>query len=595
MNRSNTIATRKTISFFLAFMLIAGTIAATFLSPSFMTEAHAALSADYEKMMKMNDDDNNYKSKYQSSYYKNDDINCNNFNLNANGFNVNAIPESLRSLIASQTQPEDSQAEVEGTDIDTSTYGNDEKRFGSYDNKKDFIYKCVNNNKNEQPIPTSPTQPPIGSVDSVFVEWTDSGQILFRASSDGGQTFGTTQPISDSEGSDGDITSVGQNIYIVWKSDDVPGGDDEIFFRASTDGGQTFGPILNLSNNPTESQLGRVAAYGQNVYVVWEDTALGNEEIFFRASNNGGQTFGQVQNLSMDQVASDNPDIYAYGQNVYVVWNAFDPSTGDFEVFFKASTNGGQTFGQVQNLSSNTGTSDSPKIAAYGQNVYVVWEDETSGNEPEIFFRASINGGQTFGDIQNLSNNDGFSINPRVATFGQNVYVVWQDNTLGNSEIFFRSSTNNGQAFGSEENLSTDNISSERPDIGVSGQNVYVVWSNDPETNSEIFYRASTDGGQTFGDIQNISMTPGDSILPGIAVSSFPQIRSNTELQQQLSTNDIVTTTGNNNNEPTSIQNIAEQKEEQQLMEEQRIQDSPGLTALEKIEKLKKQWLELLP
>jgi hypothetical protein len=369
------------------------------------------------------------------------------------------------------------------------------------------------------PPGTNRTQDPLAPIGPVYIEWTDSAKILFRASNDTGQTFGTTQNISGINGTDGDIASFGQNIYVVWKGD-AQGVDDEILFRASHDGGQTFGEIQNLSNNPSESQIGRVAAYGQNVYVVWEDTALGNEEIFFRASTDGGLTFGVTQNLSMDGGDSDDPNIYAYGQNVYVVWNAFDSSTGTREILFKASTDGGLTFGVTQNLSNNTaGTSDSSKIAAYEQNVYVVWENTVLGNESEILFRASTDGGLTFGVTQNLSNTNEFSINPSIATFGQNVYVAWQDNILGNSEIFFRSSIDNGQTFGIAENLSANNASSERPDIGVAGQNVYVVWTNDPDINREIFFRASTDGGQIFRDIQNISMNLGNSILPGIAVS----------------------------------------------------------------------------
>ena len=263
-----------------------------------------------------------------------------------------------------------------------------------------------------------------------------------------------------------------------------------------------------------------MATYGQNVYVVWEDTALGNEEIFFRASNDGGQTFGVTQNLSMDGVDSDDPDIYTYGQNVYVVWNAFNSSTGNREILFKASTDGGLTFGVTQNLSNITaGTSESSKIAAYEQNVYVVWENTVLGNEEEILFRASNDGGQTFGVTQNISNNNEFSVNPSIATFGKSVYVVWQDNTPGNSDIFFSASIDNGQTFGITENLSTNNGISRSPDIGVAGQNVYVVWTNDPDTNSEIFFRVSTDGGQIFRDIQNISMNLGNSISPGIAVS----------------------------------------------------------------------------
>jgi hypothetical protein len=44
----------------------------------------------------------------------------------------------------------------------------------------------------------------------------------------------------------------------------------------------------------------------------------------------------------------------------------------------------------------------------------------------------------TFGNIRNLSgNNAGMSDNPMIISSGDNMYVVWQDNTSGNSEILF--------------------------------------------------------------------------------------------------------------------------------------------------------------
>jgi hypothetical protein len=38
-----------------------------------------------------------------------------------------------------------------------------------------------------------------------------------------------------------------------------------------------------------------VAVMGRNVYVAWHtnDTVNGNEEVFFRASSDGGKTFGE--------------------------------------------------------------------------------------------------------------------------------------------------------------------------------------------------------------------------------------------------------------------------------------------------------------
>ena len=108
-------------------------------------------------------------------------------------------------------------------------------------------------------------------------------------------------------------------------------------------------------------------------------------------------------------------------------------------------------------MSNNPGDSEEQTIAVYEQNVYVVWEDTALGNESEILFRTSTDGGLTFGVTQNLSNNNEFSVNPSIAAFGNNIYVVWQDNTPGNSDIFFRASNDGGINFGITENLGTNN------------------------------------------------------------------------------------------------------------------------------------------
>jgi hypothetical protein len=49
----------------------------------------------------------------------------------------------------------------------------------------------------------------------------------------------------------------------------------------------------------------------------------------------------------------------------------------------------------------------------------------------DIFFKKSTDGGATFGDTINISNNAGLSENPQIASSGNNVYVVWKDNTTG--------------------------------------------------------------------------------------------------------------------------------------------------------------------
>ena len=73
--------------------------------------------------------------------------------------------------------------------------------------------------------------------------------------------------------------------------------------------------------------------------------------------------------------------------------------------------------------------------------VYVAWREESLG-EDDIFFARSIDGGKSFGNTINLSNNAGSSANPRlaVASNGNNVYAdgmiepLNQDQKMSSSE-----------------------------------------------------------------------------------------------------------------------------------------------------------------
>ena len=122
--------------------------------------------------------------------------------------------------------------------------------------------------------------------------------------------------------------------------------------------------------------------------------------------------------------------------NVYVVWQ--DNTTGNYDIFFTHSSDNGSSFAPIRNLSNNNGTSQLPQIAAQGNNVYVVWQDNTTGNY-DIFFKRSLSNGTKFNE-RNLSKNNGTSQLPQIAAQGNNVYVVWQDNTPGNYDILFKRS-----------------------------------------------------------------------------------------------------------------------------------------------------------
>jgi hypothetical protein len=77
----------------------------------------------------------------------------------------------------------------------------------------------------------------------------------------------------------------------------------------------------------------------------------------FKASNDGGKTFGDKIDLSNTKASiSDNAKIAAAGNNVYVTWweHNDNSTTSDNQVLLRESADNGKTFGQPIILSEGT-------------------------------------------------------------------------------------------------------------------------------------------------------------------------------------------------------------------------------------------------
>jgi hypothetical protein len=95
------------------------------------------------------------------------------------------------------------------------------------------------------------------------------------------------------------MTVTGDNVYVTWWSNKT--GNDEVLFRASNDAGLTFSDKINLSNTiDAHSWRVEIAGEGGNVIVSWWET---NETIDIpvaRISNDAGETFGPLLQLSQN-------------------------------------------------------------------------------------------------------------------------------------------------------------------------------------------------------------------------------------------------------------------------------------------------------
>jgi hypothetical protein len=161
------------------------------------------------------------------------------------------------------------------------------------------------------PSQTSPSRnrPAITlNEDNVFVIWPDNktstgkSDIYLAKSIDGGVSFKDVLNLSNTTGrsANPELIISGTNIYVTWLEDLNNSGNWEIFFKASNDNGTTFNKPINISDNKGLSEDPEIAADEKNIILTWWDnsTSNGDRHVMYRASTDNGTTFDPILTLN---------------------------------------------------------------------------------------------------------------------------------------------------------------------------------------------------------------------------------------------------------------------------------------------------------
>jgi hypothetical protein len=327
---------------------------------------------------------------------------------------------------------------------------------------------------------------------------------LEKISSNGRPTRAINISNNSRNSTSAEVVTSGDNLYVVWSDNNgTKGVNQDIFFSSSRDNATSFDQPINLSKNSGNSTYPEVAASGDNVYVVWSDndgTKGGNQDIFFSSSRDKGRSFGDPINLSKNNPNSTNPEIAASGDNVYVVWaeSTSKETVDNVNLILKTSRDNGAHFSDKKTIKKDIDKKTHlPQIAAYGDNVYVVLADkDPKEGQPDnyrVILKTSTDNGTDFTNRKSINKDiDKKTHLPQIAAYGNNVYVVWSDNDGtkgGNQDIFFSSSRDKGRTFDEPINLSNDKANSTKPQVSASDNDIYVLWSDSSSENKEIKYK----------------------------------------------------------------------------------------------------------
>ena len=390
-----------------------------------------------------------------------------------------------------------------------------------------------------------------GATTRLHVGWRDltggtSPHVYTVRSLDGGATFPVAPVRLDTAG--GPVFAPRMALPgatgVVWGWPDFRGGPNyrEAYSRRSTDSGatlQTEVKINGLGGTAVQDSYDlSLASSGTNVYATWETfTGTRQREVFVARSTDSGATWSTPLQLSTPAGASfvaAQPHIAAAGTNVFVTWR--DNRSGSLDVFLRASTDSGATFGAEMRMDTGTpaGSSSSfdPAIAASGTAAWVVWIDDRDTGSFDVWMNRSTDNGATWLANAVQLDQDPLhhdSIEPHVVSPAAGVVLVsWLDYRFGQPDPYSTRSSDSGATFAAPIRLDTSTTpgasASHDIDMAASGTLVAVVWADSRSGLTDVYANFSLDQGVTFQP-QDYRL---DSSAAGSSDSETPRVWATT-------------------------------------------------------------------
>ena len=288
-------------------------------------------------------------------------------------------------------------------------------------------------------------------------------------------------------------------LYVTWQ--DNRRGNWDVYVSTSADGA-TWSAETRVTDSEDNQVRPAIIVDSQlpdnRAYIAYQDDSAGHQDIYVASSTTFfvNSTETRVTPAVGDQI---DPDIAVDAAGtVYLVWADGRGGTG-YDVYGAASNDG--SWGNVL-VVAGAGSQPAPVIAAEasGSGLHFLWVDDT-GTSSNIYYAssdampvASLTGTDIVNDAADQTA-------PAIITTGSvggglNVFACWQDArnvaTSGDTDVYFVE-----VGAGSEESVFVGDDGSlsnqSEPALGVDSYGYpYIVWTDDRDGNTEIYYAGST-------------------------------------------------------------------------------------------------------
>ena len=191
----------------------------------------------------------------------------------------------------------------------------------------------------------------------------------------------------------------------------------------------------------------------------------------------------------------------SFGGVVHVVWSDFRDVNP--VVYYKRSTDHGVTWDDDIRFVDTESNAEHPGVSIAGVMnpvVHVVWDDDRDGNK-EIYYKRSSDWGVTWSEELRLTDTPNASVMPSLhgcVCCGADVRIVWLEQQQEYSQVYYLSSNDNGLTWTDAVPITSFASVKEFPNLSFCRNDVQVVWTDLRNGKHEIWSSHSADSGNTW-------------------------------------------------------------------------------------------------
>lgn len=313
-------------------------------------------------------------------------------------------------------------------------------------------------------------------------------------------------------------------IHLVW-SDSRDGIKNEVYYKRSLDGGDSWEPEIRLTNDAEYSEVPCVAtdSFG-GVHIVWSNRMSDSEMVWYIHSSDFGNTWDSVQVIAKIQKTSNflrYPVLVCNDSTVYIFWS--DDRTGKDEIYYRRSTDGETWDSAVCLTQIDTMASMYPSVALDDSgNIHLAWREQKTVSNFGICYKRTLSGG--WSQEVELTDSGACARMSCLVSYENSIHVVWSDDKGAGSdsmEIYYARSLDRGINWETVKRLTYATKGSYSPALACDGLGrVHLVWQDERDNAwTELYYKYSPDGGQSWESDIQLTNADGFSITPCLAFS----------------------------------------------------------------------------